>query len=141
MYTCDFVTSTWLSILNIFRNTQIGVEELETSAHMVNHGTKVGARHNRNSQCRMSRYRRTALPCGSLAVQLSRQDQAVGHLADALACLEVGDLLDADASQVDRLDGHNRDGLQGIQVLQAAACPGNLGVEVHLGSPVAGHLA
>jgi len=105
-------------------------------------------------------------PCGSLAEQLSRQDQSVGHLAGALACLEVGDHLDADASQVDRLDVHSRDGLQdgpqdvpqdvpqdglqdglqgglqGIQgLLEAAACLGNLGVEVHPGSPEVGHLA
>ena len=74
----------------------------------------------------------------------------MGHLAGALACLEVGDHLDADASQVDRLDVHSRDalqdglqdGLQGIQgLLEAAACLGNLGVEVHPGSPEVGHLA
>ena len=143
------------------------MEELETSARMVNHGTKVTARHNWNSQCRISRENlRAALPCGSLAEQLSRQDQSVGHLAGALACLEVGDPLDADASQVDRLDVHSRDGLQdgpqdvpqdvpqdglqdglqgglqGIQgLLEAAACLGNLGVEVHPGSPEVGHLA
>ena len=65
----------------------------------------------------------------------------MGHLAGALACLEVGDPLDADAFQVDHLDVHNRDGLQGTQGLQVAACLGNLEVEVHPGSPVAGHLA
>ena len=62
----------------------------------------------------------------------------------------VGDPLDADASRVDRLDVHSRDGLQddlqdalqGIRgLLEAAACLGNLGVEVHPGSPEVGHLA
>ena len=69
----------------------------------------------------------------------------MGHLAGALACLEVGDPLDAGAFQADRLDVHSRDGLQdglqGIQGLQADACLGNLGVVVHPGSPVVGHLA
>ena len=69
----------------------------------------------------------------------------MGHLAGALACLEVGVLLDAGASQADRLDVHSmdglQDGLQGNRGLQVAACLGNLGVEVHPGSPEVGHLA
>ena len=69
----------------------------------------------------------------------------MGHLAGALACLEVGVLLDAGASQADRLDVHSmdglQDGLQGNQGLQVAACLGNLGVVVHPGSPVVGRPA
>ena len=69
----------------------------------------------------------------------------MGHLAGAWACLEVDVRLDVGASQVDRLDVHNRDGLQdglqGIRGLQADACLGNLGVVVHQGSPVVGHPA
>ena len=60
----------------------------------------------------------------------------MGHLAGALACLEVEVPQDVGASQVGRLDVHSKGGLLGIQGLQAVACLGN-----HLDNPVVGRLA